>query len=70
MRKNESILDRIIRAVIGITLLVLVLALGLSGAIKWVLLIAGAIILITALLGFCAIYKLLGISTYKENKRE
>lgn len=68
MKRNESTLDRIIRAIIGIALLVA--ALEVSGAGRWVLLALSAVSLITALLGFCGLYKILGISTYKENKKE
>jgi len=64
MERNEGTLDRAIRVVLGLILL------GLWAADKvpyrTLVLIVGLIALITGLTGFCAIYKLLGISTCKE----
>ncbi len=66
MKTNESAVDRIIRAVLGIALL----AAGLltAGPIKWVLLVLAAVALITAVTGFCLLYKLFGINTNKKTK--
>jgi hypothetical protein len=64
MKRNESTGDRIIRAIVGVALLALVLVTG--GVLKWVLLAAAVIAIFTALTGFCGLYKLLGLSTYKE----
>ncbi len=64
MERNEGSIDRVIRVVLGLILL------GLWAANKvpygTVALIVGLVALITGLTGFCAIYKLLGISTCKE----
>jgi len=64
MERNEGTLDRAIRVVLGLILL------GLWAADKvpyrTLVLIVGLIALITGLTGFCAIYKLLSISTCKE----
>ncbi|NJE04711.1 DUF2892 domain-containing protein [Thermococcus sp. M36] len=63
MERNEGNLDRAIRVVVGLILL------GLWAADKvpypTAVLIVGLIALVTGLTGFCAIYKLLGISTCK-----
>ncbi|MBI5806334.1 DUF2892 domain-containing protein [candidate division TA06 bacterium] len=64
MKRNESTADRIIRAIIGIALLVF--GFIVTGILHWVLLAAGILALFTAITGFCGLYKLLGISTYKE----
>ncbi|GAB6101825.1 hypothetical protein JCM16138_10480 [Thermococcus atlanticus] len=64
MEKNEGTVDRILRIVIGIVLLGLWA--GMNVPYETVLLIVGLIALVTGLTGFCAIYKLLGISTCKE----
>lgn len=67
MKKNEGKLDRIIRVVLGI---VLVIALFfVDGALKIILGVIGAVLLITGVLGFCGIYKLLGINTNKDGKK-
>ncbi|WP_297092370.1 DUF2892 domain-containing protein [Thermococcus sp.] len=64
MERNEGTLDRILRIVIGIALLGVWA--GMNVPYETVLLIVGLIALVTGLTGFCAIYKLLGISTCKE----
>jgi uncharacterized membrane protein len=66
MKTNESVLDRIIRAVLGIALLAA--GLLMAGPIKWVLLALAAMALITAVTGFCLIYKVLGINPNKKTK--
>ncbi len=64
MERNEGTLDRAIRVVLGLILL----ALWAVDKIPYrtAALIVGLIALVTGLTGFCAIYKLLGISTCKE----
>ncbi|WP_258084190.1 YgaP family membrane protein [Thermococcus thermotolerans] len=64
MERNEGTLDRLLRIVIGIVLLSIWA--GMNVPYETVLLIVGLIALVTGLTGFCAIYKLLGISTCKE----
>ncbi|MEZ0537746.1 DUF2892 domain-containing protein [Caldicellulosiruptoraceae bacterium PP1] len=61
--KNISNTDKVIRIIIGIILLSLLFI--LKGNIKFIGLI-GLIPLITAFLGFCPLYKVLGISTLKK----
>ena len=63
MKSNEGTIDRIIRAVVGVAALLGAFALG-SGSIAFVLLlVVGAILLVTAAVGFCPLYRMLGIST-------
>jgi hypothetical protein len=64
MKKNESTADRMIRAIIGTALLVFGFIVG--GILQWILLAAGILAVFTAITGFCGLYKLLGISTLKE----
>jgi len=66
MKSNESALDRIIRVILGIALLAA--GLLMAGPIKWVLLALAAIALITAVTGFCLLYKVFGINTNKKPK--
>lgn len=63
MKKNESNLDRIIRAVLGIVLLVLYFTGTVTGGLGIVFVILGAIALITGVIGFCPLYALLKIKT-------
>ena len=58
MKTNVGNLDRILRAVLGLTLLGLTLT-GTIGAWGWV----GLVPLGTSALGFCPLYTVLGFST-------
>jgi hypothetical protein len=63
MKSNEATIDRIIRAVVGVAVLLGAFAIG-SGSVAFVLLlVVGAILLVTAAVGFCPLYRMLGIST-------
>jgi hypothetical protein len=64
---NESNLDRIIRVIVAVVIAVLYFTGVISGTWAIVLGIIGAILLITGLVGFCPLYKLLGISTKKQS---
>jgi len=69
--RNESTLDRWIRVIVGAVLIWLGgwAGGGLSGS-GWGItgLAVGAILAFTGFTGFCALYRLLGISTYREKK--
>lgn len=60
--RNESSLDRIIRAVVGIVALVLAFT-TLTGVVQVIALVVGVILLFTAAVGFCPLYRVFGIST-------
>jgi len=69
METNQGPLDRIVRSVVGATLLAIVafsfegpIAL-VEGAIALVIGAVGAVTLLTGLIGWCPTYALLGIST-------
>jgi glutamate synthase domain-containing protein 2 len=63
MKTNEGPIDRIIRAVAGIAALLGAFAVG-TGTVGFVLLIvAGAVLLVTAAVGFCPLYRVFGINT-------
>ncbi len=68
MKRNESTLDRIIRAFVGIALIAA--AFATAGAFKIVLIVVGAIALFTASTGFCLLYALFGINTSNPEKKE
>jgi len=67
-KPNEGKTDRIIRVVLGAVLLGLAL-LNLSGLAQTIVMVVGAIALITGTMGFCGLYKILGISTVQINKK-
>lgn len=64
LKVNESNTDRIIRAVLGLALVLAGLFnIVVSGALALVALVAGVVLLFTAVTGFCALYAVFGIST-------
>ena len=60
MKKNVGATDKTIRIVIGLFLIVW----GIFNSKLWIVL--GLVPLITGLINYCPLYKLLGISTSKE----
>lgn len=64
MTRNEGTVDRVLRAVIGVLALLGAFAFGwFSGWMVWAAAAIGGIMLLTAVWGFCPIYRLLGINT-------
>ncbi len=64
MKKNESIIDRVVRAILGIIIIYYAYA-SLVGAWAIVGYIVGIVLLFTAVTGFCYLYKVIGINTKK-----
>ena len=62
--RNEHIVDRVVRVVLGLGLLGMALA-GPKTAWGWI----GVIPLVTGLLGSCPVYTLLGVGTCPVAKR-
>lgn len=65
MKVNESNADRIVRAVLGIVLLFLGFGGTLAGTWAIVAEVVGAVMLLTAAIGFCPLYALFKFSTKK-----
>ena len=63
MKTNIGNIDRILRAVVGLALIALTLA-GTIGVWGWI----GVVPLVTAALGFCPLYTVLGFSSCSMNK--
>lgn len=68
MKTNMHLTDRIVRIVLSIALIVLYFSGNLSGTIAVIALIVAIIFMLTAFVGFCPLYRLIGISTVKKNK--
>lgn len=66
MKTNESNLDRIVRVVIGLGLIILYYTGIVTGGWGTAAIIVGAIAVLTGIIGFCPMYALLKISTKKE----
>jgi hypothetical protein len=64
MKQNESTVDRLIRAIVGVVIIYLSYV-KLSGTVAIIGYVIGIISVVTALTGFCYLYKVLGISTKK-----
>ena len=69
MQTNAGTADRIIRTIAGIAALIgaVLLGIGTGGGIA--LLVVGAILLVTTAVGFCPLYRLLGMNTCPAAKR-
>lgn len=65
MTTNESSIDRIIRVVIGVVALVASFALGITSIGGIILAVVGVVMLVTAAVGFCPLYRVFGMSTCK-----
>jgi Na+(H+)/acetate symporter ActP len=70
MKKNMSMTDRLLRAAIAIAVVVLYLADQLTGTAAVILGVLSVIFLATGITGFCPLYKVLGISTLKDEAGE
>jgi hypothetical protein len=64
-KPNEGKTDRTIRVVLGVILLGLAFS-SLTGITQTVAGIVGLVALITGAVGFCGLYKILGISTLEK----
>lgn len=67
MKRNVGNIDSWIRLIIG----AVIFGLGvfsLTGWVKWVLIVIGAILVLTSLFNYCPLYTLLKISTYKKKE--
>ena len=69
MSVNVGTIDRVLRALIGLGLLILAFGgvsdLFAAGAAKWIAAAVGLILLATAAVRMCPLYSLLGIRTCK-----
>ena len=61
--------DRIIRLLLAIVLVYLYVTKVVTGTIGIVLLVAGIVLAVTALINFCPLYRLLGVNTCAVKKR-
>ena len=66
MSSNESTLDRIIRVIVAIVAVAAAFAVGATSVLGIILFIVAAIMLVTAAVGFCPLYRLFGLSTRKK----
>jgi hypothetical protein len=68
MEKNEGTFDRVIRVIIGFILIYIgAIQMGLSGALAYIVVLIGLILLITGIIGYCGLYSIIGINTLRKN---
>ncbi len=65
MKVNESMVDRVFRGVVGLVLLALYFSNTVTGTLGIVLVIVGAVALLTGLVGFCPLYSVFKFRTNK-----
>jgi len=66
MKKNMGTVDKVIRVLVAVIILVLYFTHIVSGILAVILLILAGVFVVTSLLGFCPLYLLLGLSTRKK----
>ena len=66
MKKNVGTIDKVIRIVVALLVVVLYFTHVITGILAIVLLALAAVFVITALLSFCPIWTIFGLSTTKK----
>ena len=68
MKKNMGIIDKIIRILLAVVVIVLYLNGSITGIAAIILGIVAFVFIVTSLIGFCPLYMLLKISTIGKSK--
>jgi hypothetical protein len=66
MKKNMGTIDKVIRVLVAVVILVLYFTHVISGTLAVILLILAGVFVVTSLLGFCPLYLPFGLSTRKK----
>jgi hypothetical protein len=66
MKKNVGTVDKVIRILIAVAVIVLYFTHVISGVLAIILLIAAAVLVVTSLVSLCPIWLALGLSTRKK----
>jgi fatty acid desaturase len=70
MKKNMGTADRIIRIILAAVFATLYFTNIVTGAAGVILLIVGAVFLVTSLISFCPLYTLIGLNTCAVKKQQ
>jgi len=70
MKRNIGTIDRIVRIILAVLFAALYFMEIITGTIGLVLLIAGGVLLATALIDFCPIYKIFGMHTIPPEEQD
>jgi len=63
MKKNMGLIDKVIRILIAVAVVILYLTNVISGTLAVILLVFSGIFILTSLISFCPLYTPLGINT-------
>jgi hypothetical protein len=66
MKKNMGTVDKVIRVLVAVIIVVLYFTHVVSGTLAVILLILAGVFVVTSLLGFCPLYLPFGLSTIKK----
>ena len=66
MKKNLGVIDRVLRLILALLVVILYLTGVISGTVAVVLSILAVALLVTSFFSFCPLYVLLGLSTRRE----
>jgi len=67
MKKNMGTIDKVIRILVAVVIAILFYINVITGALGIVLMVLGAIFVVTSLISFCPLYLPFGISTGKKD---
>lgn len=65
MKSNMGIADRVIRVIIAAVIATLYFTHFISGTLGIVLMVVAGIFVLTSLISFCPLYRIIGVSTCK-----
>ncbi len=69
MKKNMGLIDRVVRAILAVAVLVLYLMNMISGTAAIILGIIAVVFLATSFIGVCPLYLPFGIKTFKGERK-
>jgi hypothetical protein len=68
MKKNMGSVDRMIRLILALVIVILFLSNIIMGTLAIVLMVIAAILVLTSLISFCPLYALFGVNTCSKKK--
>jgi hypothetical protein len=68
MKQNMGFLDKLIRIIVALVIAALYFTHKIEGISAIILIVIGAIFLVTSLVNFCPLYSIFGLSTQKKNE--
>ncbi|MDX8402684.1 MAG: DUF2892 domain-containing protein [Mariprofundaceae bacterium] len=63
MKANVGTVDRFVRGIVGLALILAGFLAGLASPWNWVAIGVGVVLVLTALISFCPLYRVLGVNT-------